>query len=152
MTVRTSSLLFGADALGWGQSPLRVLLSARGHLDAHFHWDRASDQFQRPGPGRDVQTHDPAALAGLGEGAQAAAGTTAHAPLVFDENQDVAQREVGLALAAGQQVVLFGPRPPRAGGGGLWRLRSGPGIMVGFGCGKKKAAIVNRGERRVRTF
>lgn len=125
-TLRTSSLLFRADPLGRRQPPLNVLLSAGGHLDAHLHWNGPSTQLQRPGPGRDGNAHDSTGLPRLGEGPQSVSRTPAQTSLVLDENQDIAQREVGLALATGQQIMLRGSRPPRAGGGWRRRWRSRP--------------------------
>lgn len=122
---RTSSLLFGADPSGRRQPAVLVPLSAGRHLNAHLHRDGPSAQLQRPGPRGDDGRHA-AALPGLAEGARPASGPPAQAALVLDENQDIAQGEVGLALAAGQQVVLPGSSPPRARGGRLRGLRSGP--------------------------
>lgn len=126
LTLRTSFLLFGADSLGRGQPPAFVFLPSGGHLDAHLHRMRPSSaELQRAGPGQDGNAHDPAGLAGLGEGAgPAAAGPPAQPSLVLDENEDVAEGEVGLTLAAGQEVVLPGPHPPRTWGGWLRRGRS----------------------------
>lgn len=135
-TLRTSSLLFRADPLGRRQPPLCVLLSAGGHLDAHLHRDGASTQLQRPGPGSNANARDSTRLPGLGEGPQSSSRASAQTPLVLDENQDVAQGEVGLALATGQQVMLLGSRSPRAGGGWLRRWRSRPRIMIGLCCRK----------------
>lgn len=41
-----SSFLFGADPPRWCHPPLIDLLSSRGHLDAHLHWNGPSGQFQ----------------------------------------------------------------------------------------------------------
>lgn len=124
--VRTSSLLFGADPFGWRQPLLHILFSSGGHLDAHLHRNGSSPQLQRPGPGRDSKACGPTSVPGFREGPPSTCGPLAQTPLVLDENQDIPQREVGLALAAGQQIMLPRSRPPRAGGGGLRRWRSRP--------------------------
>lgn len=53
---------------------------------------------------------------------------------MLDEDQDVPQREVGLALAARQQVMLLGA--PEGGGGG--RRRGSRRCVIAVGCGRKK--------------
>lgn len=116
ITVRTSFLLFWANPLGRGQSPFCIFLSAGGHLDAHLHRDGPSSQLQRPGPRRNANAHDSAGLTRLGVGPQPVSRTSAQTSLVLDENQDITEGEVGLALATGQQVVLIRYCPPRAGG------------------------------------
>lgn len=136
--LRTSSLLFRADPLGRRQPHQSIVLPAGGHLDAHLHRNGPSTQLQRPGPGRDSDARDPASLPGFGEGPRSAPGAPAQASLVLDENQDIAQREVGLALTTGQQVMLPGSHPPRAGCGWLRGRRSRPRIMIGLCCGGKK--------------
>lgn len=123
---RTSSLLFWADPLGRRQSPLCILLSAWGHLDAHLHRNGPSTQLQRPGPRRDGNARDSTSLPRLREGPQPVSRTPAQASLVLDENQDIAQREVGLALSTGQQIMLLRSQPVQTGGGWLWRWRSRP--------------------------
>lgn len=137
-TFHTSFLLFWADPPGRRQSPLHVLLSTGGHLDSHLHRDGPSSQLQWPGPGRDAEAHDSTSLARFGEWPQPVSRTPAQASLVLDENQDIAKREIALALAAGQQIVLLGSCPPRAGGRRLRRQRSDPWIMVRFCRGKKQ--------------
>lgn len=137
----TSSLLFRADPFGWGQPPRLILLPSWGHLDAHFHRNSPSSQLQWPGPRRDGKAHNPASCPRFGEGPQSANGPPAQTALVLDENQDITQREVSLALAAGQEVMLSRCSPPRARGGQLRRWRSCPWVMIGLCCRNKKGKV-----------
>lgn len=136
VSLHTSSLLLGADPFGRRQPPLLILFSSGGHLDAYLHRNGPSTQLQWPPPRRDGNASDPATLPRLGEQPWSAPRPPAETPLVLDKNQDITQREVGLALAAGQQIMLPRYSPPRAEGGGLWRWRSRPWIMIGLCCRK----------------
>lgn len=117
-------LQFGENP-SWYQEPIVVFFGQRG-LDAHFHGPPAAKVAQcrrrgegqaRGGRGRLVQppTHGQARR------------PVAALPLVLDEEQDVRQGKGGLALAAGQQILLQGrvegrvmtrPGQPDPGGAG----------------------------------
>lgn len=133
----TSFLLLRADSPGRRQPPLLVFLSPGGHLDAHLHGNRTPAELQRPRPRRDGNAHDPAGLPGLGEGARSAVRPPTQPALVLDENKDVTEGEIGLALAAGQEVVLPWTHPPRTGGGRLRRGRPRSWVMVDLRCEKE---------------
>ena len=98
----------------------------RGHLDAHLHGPATSLRL-------DAQRQRAATVAWFVVEVRHAAATTAaaHPPLVLDEQQDVAQREVGLALAAGQQVVLADPAH-QAGHIDCWRALARLHLMIGL--------------------
>ena len=95
--------MFGAVPPG-RREPVVVVVRQRG-LDAHFHGPAGAQRAQRGRRGEGQ------ARGGRGGLVQAPAygqawRPVASLPLVLDEEQDVRQREGGLALAAGQQVLL----------------------------------------------
>lgn len=96
-------LLFGANPPG-RREPVLVVICKSG-LDAHFHRPPTAQGTQ--GRGR----REGQARGGRGGLVQPPAHsqarwTVASLPLVLDEEQDVRQGEGGLALAAGQEVLL----------------------------------------------
>lgn len=96
-------LLFGANP-PWRREPVVVVISQRG-LDPHLHGPPAAQRAQAGGRregqarGRRGGLVQPPAHGQAGR-------PVASLPLVLDEEQDVCQGEGGLALAAGQQVLL----------------------------------------------
>lgn len=104
--VTWEGLLFWANPPGQQEAVVVVVVRQRG-LDANFHGPAAAQGAIRRGRGE--------GQAGGGRGGlvQAPAHGQAGRPvaslsLVLDEEQDVRQREGGLALAAGQEVLLQG--------------------------------------------
>lgn len=167
--VTWEGLLFGANPPG-RREPVVVVICQRG-LDAHLHGPPASQgaQCRRRGEGQ--------ARGGRGGLVQPAAHGQAGRPmaslsLVLDEEKDVRQGEGGLALAAGQQVllqrgvsVMTQPGQPAHGrarvvpveAAALLRvlraalrqlLRRDDGRGEGLGCWQRQGGNKHRGRRR----